>query len=94
MSKGQVLIEPKKIPIMPVSNTTYDSGNTSIMQLPGVKSQILDSDQISNTNESVTDSVARKKVNYKKYGLKDYNSMKNQNLKMGGLGANIGGEVW
>ena len=35
-------------------------------------------------------------IKYKKYNIKDYNQLKvaQQNTKMGGLGANIGGEEW
>jgi len=35
-------------------------------------------------------------LKYKKYNIKDYNQLKQSvaNTKMGGLGANIGGEEW
>ena len=35
-------------------------------------------------------------TSYKPYNMKDYQNYKNihQNTKMGGLGANIGGEEW
>jgi hypothetical protein len=49
----------------------------------------------STSGVSVTSSV-RRTTKYKKYGLKDYNNMKEVASKnrMGGLGANIGGENW
>ena len=49
----------------------------------------------STSGVSVTSSV-RRTTNYKKYGMQDYNKMKKTaaNSKMGGLGANIGGEQW
>jgi hypothetical protein len=34
------------------------------------------------------------KAHYKPYTYKDYRNMKNETLKMGGLGANIGSEEW
>jgi uncharacterized iron-regulated protein len=36
------------------------------------------------------------RLKYKKYNIKDYNQLKQSvaNSKMGGLGANIGGEEW
>ncbi len=45
---------------------------------------------------SVANSETRKATKYKKYGIKDYNNLKNQlqTSKAGGLGANIGGEQW
>ena len=49
----------------------------------------------STSGVSATSSV-RRTTKYKKYGLKDYNNMKEVASKnrMGGLGANIGGENW
>ncbi len=68
-------------------NTSYDN-NT--MGAP--KGLVDNGDNLSHAaSEPAGD---RKRVNYKKYGLKDYNQMKNQaaSTKMGGLGANIGSE--
>ena len=47
-------------------------------------------------SQSVAGSEKLRSSKYKKYGLKDYNNLKEtlQNTKMGGLGANIGGEKW
>ena len=70
-------------------NTSYDN-NT--MGAP--KNLVDNGDNLSHAaSEPAGD---RKKGNYKKYGLKEYNAMKNTaaSTKMGGLGANIGSEQW
>jgi hypothetical protein len=66
-----------------IPNTTYDSNN-------GIGGLIDQRDNVSVAGSE------KQRGNYKKYGLKDYKekqaSIKSQ--KMGGLGANIGGERW
>ena len=67
-------------------NTTYDNPGMA----PG--SRLDQSDNVSHAASEPTGD--RRGKNYKKYGIKEYNNMKNQAAasKMGGLGANIGGE--
>ena len=49
-----------------------------------------------NDTQSVVSEGRVRNGNYKKYGLKEYNQLQAnmQSNKMGGLGANIGGEQW
>jgi hypothetical protein len=46
--------------------------------------------------QSAISKDSRHPTKYKKYNIKDYNNLKSSvaNSKMGGLGANIGGEEW
>ena len=69
-------------------NTTYDNGQKGNMMPQGVNNQY--------ESQSVAGSEKHRSSKYKKYGLKDYNNMKDtiQSQKMGGLGANIGGDKW
>jgi len=76
-----------------MSNTSYD-------QTTNMSSNLMN---INNTNDkfdvqSVVSGVTNKSksTNYRRYNLKDYQNLQNslQNTKLGGLGANIGGEKW
>jgi len=70
-------------------NTSYDN-NT----MGGQNNFIDQSDNLSHAASEPAGE--RRKGAYRKYGIKEYNNMKNQaaSSKMGGLGANIGGEKW
>lgn len=72
----------------PMAYTTYDKNNQNINLVGQNRDQ--QKDNISVKSENIK---ARK---YKMYNLKDYHNLKNQiqNTKLGGLGANIGGEQW
>ena len=76
-------------------NTTYDSGQKGNNMIP--QGSILDGVNLNQfESQSVAGSEKLRSSKYRKYGLKDYNNLKEtlQNTKMGGLGANIGGEKW
>ena len=68
-------------------NTSYDN---NVMGPP--RGMVDTGDNLSHAaSEPAGD---RKRVNYRKYGIKEYNEMKSQvaSTKLGGLGANIGSE--
>jgi hypothetical protein len=65
-----------------MSNTNYDqTGNNDPLESQSVISGM---------------SKATDKSKFRRYNIKDYNQLQSsmQNLKMGGLGANIGSEKW
>ena len=72
-------------------NTTYDNPHSAMAPQNRLQA---DNDNVSHAASEPAGE--RRKGNYKKYGLKDYNDMKSTaaNTKLGGLGANIGSEKW
>ena len=82
-------MKPSFVKNIPMANTNYD-------QITSVPIQTSAQDKMethSTSGVSVTSSV-RRTTKYKKYGLKDYQQTKEvvSKNRMGGLGANIGGE--
>ena len=72
-----------------MSNTTYD-GNPVGSNMISVHDPHDSKSVVSGTSN------ATNKSKFRRYNLKDYQQLQSsmQNLKMGGLGANIGGEKW